>query len=56
MALAYLKKEDKEMADQKLKEARAMTGMDIESFVKSEPYKDQERINTLTVDLESIGA
>jgi hypothetical protein len=43
------------MADQKLKEARAMTGMDIESFVKSEPYKDQERINTLTVDLESIG-
>ena len=56
MALAYLKKEDKEMADQKLKEARAMTGMDIESFVKSEPYKDQERINTLTMDLESIGA
>ena len=56
MALAYLKKEDKEMADQKLKEARAMTGMDIESFVKSEPYKDQERINTLTVDLKSIGA
>ena len=56
MALTYLKKEDKKMADQKLKEARAMTGMDIESFVKSEPYKDQERINTLTVDLESIGA
>ena len=56
MALAYLMKEDKEMADQKLKEARVMTGMDIESFVKSEPYKDQERINTLTVDLQSIGA
>jgi TolB-like protein/class 3 adenylate cyclase/Tfp pilus assembly protein PilF len=55
MALSYLKKEDKEMADQKLKEARAMTGMDIESFVKSEPYKDQERINALMVDLESIG-
>ena len=56
MALAYLKQENKEMADQKLKEARAMTGMDIESFVKSEPYKDQERINVLMVDLESIGA
>jgi len=56
MALAYLKQENKEMADQKLKEARAMTGMDIESFVKSEPYKDQERINALMVDLESIGA
>nr|MCS5646515.1 adenylate/guanylate cyclase domain-containing protein [Candidatus Neomarinimicrobiota bacterium] len=55
MALSYLKKEDKTMADQKLKEARAMTGMDIESFVKSEPYKDQERINALMVDLESIG-
>jgi len=55
MALTYLKKEDKEMAEEKLKEARAMTGMDIESFVKSEPYKDQERINTLTVDLQSIG-
>ena len=55
MALSYLKKEDKAMADQKLKEARAMTGMDIESFVKSEPYKDQERINALMVDLESIG-
>ena len=56
MALAYLKQENKEMADQKIKEARAMTGMDIESFVKSEPYKDQERINVLMVDLESIGA
>ena len=55
MALTYLKKEDKTMADQKLKEARAMTGMDIESFVKSEPYKDQERINALMVDMESIG-
>jgi len=55
MALSYLKKEDKAMADQKLKEARAMTGMDIESFVKSEPYKDQEQINALMVDLESIG-
>ena len=55
MALSYLKKEDKKMADQKLKEARAMTGMDIESFVKSEPYKDQEQIKALMVDLESIG-
>ena len=55
MALTYLKKEDKTMADQKLKEARAKTGMDIESFVKSEPYKDQEQIKALMVDLESIG-
>ena len=55
MALTYLKKEDKTMADQKLKEARAKTGMDIESFVKSEPYKDQKQIKALMVDLESIG-
>ena len=55
MALTYLKKEDKTMADQKLKEARAQTGMDIESFVKSEPYKDQKQIKALMVDLESIG-
>ena len=55
MALTYLKKEDKKMADQKLKEARAKTGMYIESFVKSEPYKDQEQIKALMVDLESIG-
>ncbi|HIM73763.1 MAG TPA: adenylate/guanylate cyclase domain-containing protein [Candidatus Marinimicrobia bacterium] len=55
MALTYLKKEDKIMADQKLKEARAQTGMDIESFVKSEPYKDQKQIKALMVDLESIG-
>jgi len=29
--------------------------MYIESFVKSEPYKDQEQIKALMVDLESIG-
>ena len=54
MALTYLKKDDQETAQEKLKEARAMTGMDIESFVKSEPYKDQDRINDLMAELESI--
>jgi TolB-like protein/class 3 adenylate cyclase len=54
MALTYLKKGDQETAQEKLKEARAMTGMDIESFVKSEPYKDQDRINDLMAELESI--
>ena len=56
LALTYLKKGDRETAQEKLKESWTMTGMDIESFVKSEPYKDKERINALTVDLESIGA
>ena len=54
MALTYLKKGDQETAQEKLKEAWAMTGMDIESFVKSEPYKDQDRINDLMAELESI--
>ncbi|MCS5639845.1 MAG: adenylate/guanylate cyclase domain-containing protein [Candidatus Marinimicrobia bacterium] len=54
LALTYLKKGDRETAQEKLKESRAMTGMDIESFVKSEPYEDQDRINGLMADLDSI--
>ena len=54
MALTYLKKGDRETAQEKLKEARAMTGMDIESFIKSEPYKNQDRIKNLKADLDSI--
>ena len=54
IALTYVKKGDQETAQEKLKEARIMTGMNIESFVKSEPYEDQDRINGLMADLESI--
>ena len=54
LALTYLKKGDRETAQEKLKESRAMTGMDIESFVKSEPYEDKDRINGLMADLDSI--
>ena len=54
LALTYLKKGDRETAQEKLKESRAMTGMDIESFVKSEPYEDQDRINGLMADLDYI--
>ena len=54
LALTYLKKGDRETAQEKLKESRAMTDMDIESFVKSEPYEDQDRINGLMADLDSI--
>ncbi len=54
MALTYLKKGDRETAQVKLKEARAITGMNIESFIKSEPYENQERIKDLQADLDSI--
>ena len=54
MAITYLKKGDMEMAHVKLKEAQAITGMDIESFLKSEPYKDQNLIENLKQDLKSI--
>ena len=54
LALTYLKKGDRETAQEKLKESRAMTGMDIESFVKSEPYENKDRINGLMADLDSI--
>ena len=54
MALTYFKKGDRETAQEKLKEARAMTGMDIESFIKSEPYKNHDRIKNLKADLDSI--
>ena len=54
MALTYLKKGDRETAQEKLKEARAITGMNIESFIKSEPYENQDRIKDLKADLDSI--
>ena len=54
IALTYVKKGDQETAQENLKDARIMTGMNIESFVKSEPYEDQDRINGLMADLESI--
>ena len=54
MAITYLKKGDMKMAHVKLKEAQAITGMDIESFLKSEPYKDQNLIENLKQDLKSI--
>ena len=54
LALTYLKKGDRETAQEKLKESRAMTGMDVESFIKSEPYENKDRINGLMADLDSI--
>jgi len=42
------------MASEKLKEACAMTGMDIDSFIASQPFNDQDMISSLKGELESI--
>ena len=54
LALTYLKKGDKDTAQEKLKEAQAVTGLDIASFVNSEPYVSKETIETLKNDLQGI--
>ena len=40
-------KGDAKKASEKLREAKAVTGMNIESFLKSQPYESEE--NTLTM-------
>ena len=54
LALAYLKKGQKELATEKFNEARVITGKDIDGFVNSEPYKDQNHISDLKKDLNSL--
>jgi len=52
LALTYLKKGDRDTAQEKLKEAQAVTGLDIASFVNSEPYVSKETIETLKNELQ----
>ena len=54
LALTHLKKGDRDTAQEKLKEAQAVTGLDIASFVNSEPYVSKETIETLKNDLQDI--
>jgi len=54
LALAYLKKGNKDLAVEKFNEARAVTGKDIESFVNSEPYKDLKYSDSLKKELNSL--
>ena len=54
LALTHLKKGDRDTAQEKLKEAQAVTGLDIASFVNSEPYENKETIETLKDDLQVI--
>ncbi len=54
MAMAYKKLNNSSLAEEKLKEARTITGMEIDSFIKSEPYKDQELSSQVEDMLKSI--
>ena len=54
IALAYKKSGDNDKASENLKEAYALTGMDNDSFVGSQPFKDQEFILKLKSELGKI--
>ena len=53
-SLVYFKKGDFLQASEKLQEAIAITGFDIQTFVNSEPYKNDSNIITIKKDLNSI--
>ena len=54
LAATYFKKGDKESAQEKLKEAKAITGMDVDTFVDSEPYENKEVADKLRGNLQAI--
>ena len=53
-SLVYFKKGDFPQASEKLQEAIAITGFDIQTFVNSEPYKNDSNIIIMKEDLNSI--
>ena len=54
IALAHKKSGDNDKASENLKEAYALTGMDNDSFVESQPFKDKEFILKLKSELGNI--
>ena len=54
IALSHKKKGDEVLASEKLKEAHAMTGMNNDSFIGSQPFKDKEILSNLKSELDSI--
>jgi TolB-like protein/class 3 adenylate cyclase len=54
LAATYFKKGDKELAKEKLKEAKAVNGMDINQFIDSQPYTKEELATSLKDVLNSI--
>ena len=54
LSLILFKKNELSEASKKLKEAVAITDMDFQAFVNSEPYKDEKNIKKLIQDFHSI--
>ena len=54
VALVLFKKDNQPKAFKKLKEAIAITGMDIQDFVNSEPYRNEIHLKRIKQDLNSI--
>ena len=54
IALSHKKKGDMDLASENLREAYALTGMDNDSFIGSQPFKNEEFISFLKNELGSI--
>ena len=54
IALSYYNAGENEIASEKLKEAKAITGMSINSFVKSQPFMSNATLNSMEKSLEQI--
>ena len=54
IALSYKKSGDSDKASENLKEAYALTGMNNDSFIGSQPFKDQEFTSKLKSELGNI--
>ena len=54
IALSYKKSGDSDKASENLKEAFALTGMNNDSFIGSQPFKDQEFTSKLKSELGNI--
>ena len=54
IALAHKKSGDSDKASENLKEAYALTGMNNDSFIGSQPFKDQEFTSKLKSELDNI--
>ena len=54
LSLILFKKNELSEASKKLKEAVAITDMDFQAFVNSEPYKDEKNIKKMIQDFHSI--
>ncbi len=54
LALSYFKNGEKKIAKEKFNEALTVTGKDIDSFINSEPYKDQALLENLESNLQEL--